>query len=68
MKFLLFSKISFEISDPIALIECYCYKNDFYAKYDLLKNRKVEDVNKIGARIKKELLSECPQSYNKFHR
>ncbi|MCK4419139.1 hypothetical protein KAV79_04980 [Candidatus Aerophobetes bacterium] len=59
MKFLLFSKISFEIFDPIALIECYCYQSDFYAKYDLLKNRKVEDVNKIGARIKKELLPEC---------
>ena len=59
MKFLLFSKISFEISDPIALIESYCYQNDFYAKYDLLKNRKVEDVNKIGARINKELLPKC---------
>ena len=59
MKFLLFSKISFEIFDPIALIECYCYQSDFYAKYDLLKKRKVEDVNKIGARIKKELLPEC---------
>jgi hypothetical protein len=62
MKFYLFSKISFEIPDPIALIECYCYQNDFYVKYDLLleqKDRKIEDVNKIGARIKKELLSEC---------
>ncbi|MHC2994057.1 MAG: hypothetical protein IBV53_00915 [Candidatus Atribacteria bacterium] len=59
MKFLLFSKISFEIPDPIALIECYCYQSDFYTKYDLLKNRKVEDVNKIGARIKKELLTKC---------
>jgi hypothetical protein len=59
MKFFLFSKISFEIPDPIALIECYCYQNDFYAKYDLLKDRKIEDVNKIGARIKKEVLSEC---------
>ena len=63
MKFLLFSKISFEISDPIALIECYCYQSDFYAQYDLLlKNgntRKVEDVNKIGARIKQELLPKC---------
>ena len=59
MRFLLFSKVSFEISDPIALIECYCYQNDFYAKYDLLKNRKVGDVNKIGARIKKELLPKC---------
>jgi len=62
MKFFLFSKILFEISDPIALIECYCYQNDFYAKYDLLlehRDRKIEDVNKIGARIKKEVLSEC---------
>jgi hypothetical protein len=59
MKFFLFSKISFEILDPIVLIECYCYQNDFYAKYDLLKDRKIEDVNKIGARIKKEVLSEC---------
>jgi len=62
MKFFLFSKISFKIPDPIALIECYCYQNDFYAKYDLLleyRDRKIEDVNKIGARIKKEILSEC---------
>jgi len=62
MKFFLFSKISFEIPDPIALIECYCYQNDFYAKYDLLlehRDRKIEDVNKIGARIKKEVLLEC---------
>ena len=62
MKFFLFSKISFEIPDPIALIECYCYQNDFYTKYDLLlehRDRKIEDVNKIGARIKKEVLSEC---------
>ena len=62
MKFLLFSKISFKIPDPIALIEYYCYQNDFYAKYDLLleyRDRKIEDVNKIGARIKKEVLSEC---------
>jgi len=59
MEFLLFSKISFEIPDPIALIECYCYQNDFYSKYDLLEDRKIEDVNKIGARIKKEILLEC---------
>ena len=62
MKFFLFSKLSFEIPNPIALIECYCYQNDFYAKYDLLlehRDRKIEDVNKIGARIKKEVLSEC---------
>jgi hypothetical protein len=59
MKFLLFSKISFKIPDPNVLIECYCYQNDFYAKYDLLKDRKIEDVNKIGARIKAEVLLEC---------
>ena len=62
MKFFLFSKISFEIPDPVALLECYCYQNDFYTKYDLLleqRDRKIEDVNKIGARIKKEVLSEC---------
>jgi len=59
MKFFLFSKISFEITEPIALIECYCYQNDFYSKYDLLEEKKIEDVNKIGARIKKEILLEC---------
>jgi len=59
MKFFLFSKISFEIPEPITLIECYCYQNDFYAKYDLLEEKKIKDVNKIGARIKKEVLSEC---------
>jgi hypothetical protein len=62
MKFFLFSKISFEIPEPIALIECYCYQNDFYSKYDLLleyRDRKIEDVNKIGARIRKEVLLEC---------
>ena len=59
MRFLLFSKISFEIPDPVALIECYCFQNDFYANYDLLKNRKIEDVNKIGARIEKKLLAQC---------
>lgn len=59
MEFLLFSKIPFEIPEPIALIECYCYQNDFYSKYDLLEDKKIEDVNKIGARIKKEVLLEC---------
>ncbi len=60
MNFFLFSKISFEIPNPIALIECYCYQNDIYNKYDLLlENKKIENVNKIGARIKKEVLLEC---------
>lgn len=60
MKFLLFSKIPFEVSHPIALIESYCFQSDFYANYDHpLRNRKVSDVNIIGARIKKELLPKC---------
>ena len=62
MKFFLFSKISFEIPDPVALLECYCYQNDFYTKYDLLleqRDRKIEDVNKIGARMRNEVLLEC---------
>ncbi len=59
MKFLLFSTISFEVSDPVALIESYCFQNNFYANYDLLSNRKVEDVNKIGARIGKKLFPKC---------
>ncbi len=59
MKFILFSGIIFEIPGPVALIECYCYQNDFYSRYDLLEDKKIEDVNKIGARIKKEVLLEC---------
>ena len=59
MKFLLFSKISFEVTDPIALIESYCFQSNFYTNYDLLSDRKVEHANKIGARIKKELLRKC---------
>ena len=62
MKFLLFSKIPFEVSDPVALIESYCFQSDFYENYDLLLlkgKRKVEDVNKIGARIGEEVLPKC---------
>ena len=66
MEFLLFSRISFEIPDPIALIECYCYQNDIYSKYDLLEDRKIEDVNKIGARIKTEVLLECKTIFEKI--
>ena len=59
MKFTLFSKIPFEVSHPIALIESYCFQNDFFPSYDLLKNRKIEDVNKIGARISYALIQQC---------
>ena len=59
MRFILFSEISFEVSHPIVLIESYCFQNDFYSNYDLLENRKIEDVNKIGARINQDLLQQC---------
>ncbi len=58
MKFTLFSKIPFEVSHPIALIELYCFQNNFFSSYDLLKNRRIEDVNKIGARISSELIQQ----------
>ena len=59
MKFLLFKTISFEVSDPVALIECYCFQSNFYANYDFLSDRRIEDVNKIGARIGRKLLPKC---------
>lgn len=62
VRFHLFSKRSFEVSHPVSLIEAYCFQSNFYANYDLLlhkRNRSVEDVNEIGARIKRDLLSRC---------
>jgi lipid II:glycine glycyltransferase (peptidoglycan interpeptide bridge formation enzyme) len=59
MKFHLFSKIQFEVSHPIALIESYCYHNDFYANFDLIKKRNIEHVNKIGVRIGSDLIESC---------
>ena len=67
MKFFLFSEISFEVSHPIALIESYCFQSDFYANYDLEnhKSKKIENVNLIGARIPKKLLSKCKEVVKK---
>ena len=45
--------------NPIFLIESYCFQNDFYSRYDLIKKREIQDVNKIGARIKTDLLPVC---------
>jgi len=62
VKFLLFSKMTFEVSDPVALIESYCFQSDFYKNYDLLLlkgKREVKDANKVGARIRKEVLPKC---------
>jgi hypothetical protein len=59
MKFYLFSKIRFEIPEPFTLIESYCYQSDFYSKYDVIDNRTIKDVNKIGARLKHSTILEC---------
>lgn len=59
MRFYLFSKIKFEIPNPISLIECYCYQSGFYFQYDVIKNRTIEDVNKIGVRLKSKTILEC---------
>lgn len=61
MSFHLFKKISFKVADPIALIESYCFQSDFYANYDVVpvKEREIDHVNKIGARIGENLLQRC---------
>ena len=64
MKFYLFSKIQFEVTHPIALIESYCYQNDFYSNFDVIENRKIEHVNKIGARIALHLIESCKPIIN----
>ena len=57
MIFRLFSKTEFEITYPVALIECYCFQTNFYSAYDLLlPHRQIPDVAKIGARIDGSLL------------
>jgi hypothetical protein len=61
MKFLLFSKLPFEIVDPVGLIENYCFQTNFYANYDAIPKRKIEDVNNIGARIPIALLPQCTE-------
>jgi hypothetical protein len=62
MTFYLFSKIGFEINDPVSLIEYCCFQNDFYGNYDLIlkeRKRKINDTNKIGARISAEKITKC---------
>lgn len=64
MQFFLFSKIEFEVSCPVALIECYCFQSDFYVNYNLPSmkgDREFNLVNKIGARIQKESLAKCEE-------
>jgi len=56
MRFSLFKQIGFEVSCPLAIIESFCYQSGFYSNFDLLTQRKVEDANKIGARIPKIII------------
>lgn len=55
------------MSAPVPLIESYCFQSDFYRNYDILtlNNREVKDVNKIGARMRKEQLHKCEKIINK---
>jgi hypothetical protein len=57
MRFTLFSETSFDLIDPIATIEAYCFQSNFYLSYDLITNER--NVNKIGARINASTLKEC---------
>ena len=61
MKFQLFRKIGFTITDPIALVEAFCSQSDFYANFDAapVRERQIEHVNRIGARIDSRLLADC---------
>jgi hypothetical protein len=65
MKFYLFSKIEFEIPYPVYLIECYCYQSDFYSRYDLIENRRIDDVNKIRSRLSRKIILECKKIVEK---
>jgi len=66
MKFTLFlnEKLEFEVNEPVALVECYCFQTNFYHTYDLLPERGFKDVGRIGARKKENWLSES--EYNKI--
>jgi hypothetical protein len=61
MTFQLFKKIRFKVTDPIALIEAFCFQSDFYANYDAvpIQERKIQHVNRLGARIDERLLPKC---------
>jgi hypothetical protein len=68
MRFCIFSSVSFEVSDPIALIEAYCFQSDFYRNYDLLLRRGdqcIQDVNEIGARTNEDILLKCKARLHK---
>jgi len=69
MRFTLFKNRTFEVTDPEALIEAYCFQSNFYAKYDLKRPRgdaSFEYVRFIGARIEKNILDKCRAEINHY--
>lgn len=61
----MFSKVRFQVHNPVTLIECYCFQGDFYLHYDFVSKRKLEDVGKIGARIDGAALKRCRSIVNR---
>ena len=69
MRFTLFRNRAFEVKDPEALIEAYCFQSDFYAKYDFQRPKgddSFEYVRFIGARIEKDVLDKCKVEINHY--
>ena len=64
LNFKLFSKINFSVHNPILLIEACCIQSDFYVNYDLIRERNIFDVNKIGGRTKENVLKKCSEVIN----
>jgi len=64
LNFKLFSKIKFSVHNPIVLIEAYCIQSDFYVNYDIIRERNISDVNKIGGRINENVLKKCSEVIN----
>lgn len=68
MRFSLFKSLSFEVKEPAALIEAYCFQSDFYGSYDLplsQGDRGLDYVSLIGARIKENSLEACKRIIEK---
>ena len=61
LNFKLFSKINFSVHNPILLIEACCIQSDFYVNYDIIKNKDISYVNKIGGRINENVLKKCSE-------
>jgi len=61
LNFKLFSKIKFSVHNPILLIEAYCIQSNFYVNYDIIRNKNISYVNKIGGKINEIVLKNCSE-------